>query len=142
MFLSRLQFTQLKAPLVTFGGPNRVGWRIENSSIFNPKSIKNMKQPSSLQQNGADLVEQLLHKIMQRFRGGLVFNAHRLLYHSTVGLREKKKKKKISSFFFETVLFLEGCEAERDSPPERTGLATFFLLLWSLEMSDTAIYEP
>ena len=30
---------------------------------------------------------------MQRFRGGLVFKAHRLLYHSTLGLRVKKKKK-------------------------------------------------
>jgi len=31
---------------------------------------------------------------MQRFRGGLVFKAHRLLYHSTLGLRVIKKKKK------------------------------------------------
>ena len=30
---------------------------------------------------------------MQRFRGGLVFKAHRLLYHSTLGLRVIKKKK-------------------------------------------------
>ena len=29
---------------------------------------------------------------MQRFRGGLVFKAHRLLYHSTLGLRVIKKK--------------------------------------------------
>ena len=31
---------------------------------------------------------------MKRFRGGLVFKAHRLLYHSTLGLRVIKKKKK------------------------------------------------
>ena len=31
---------------------------------------------------------------MKRFRGGLVFKAHRLLYHSTLGLRVMKKKKK------------------------------------------------
>jgi len=31
---------------------------------------------------------------VQRFRGGLVFEAHRLLYHSTLGLRVLKKKKK------------------------------------------------
>ena len=31
---------------------------------------------------------------MQRFRGGLVFKAHRLVYHSTLGLRVIKKKKK------------------------------------------------
>jgi len=29
-----------------------------------------------------------------RFRGGLVFKAHRLLHHSTLGLRVIKKKKK------------------------------------------------
>jgi len=28
------------------------------------------------------------------FRGGLVFKAHRLVYHSTLGLRVIKKKKK------------------------------------------------
>ena len=31
---------------------------------------------------------------MQRFRGGLVFKAHRLLYHTTLGLRVIKKKEK------------------------------------------------
>ena len=31
---------------------------------------------------------------MQRFRGRLVFKAHRLLYHSTLGLRVSKKQKK------------------------------------------------
>jgi len=30
---------------------------------------------------------------MKRFRGGLVFKAHRLLYHSTLGLRIIKKKR-------------------------------------------------
>jgi len=29
-----------------------------------------------------------------RFRGGLVFKAHRLLYHSTLGLRVIKKKRR------------------------------------------------
>jgi len=31
---------------------------------------------------------------VQRFRGGLVFKVHRLLYHPTLGLRVIKKKKK------------------------------------------------
>jgi len=35
----------------------------------------------------------LLHRNVQRFRGGLVFKAHRLVYHSTLGLRVIKKKK-------------------------------------------------
>jgi hypothetical protein len=34
---------------------------------------------------------------VQRFRGGLVFKAHRLLYHSTLDLREIKKKEKFNS---------------------------------------------
>jgi len=38
--------------------------------------------------------EQLLYRNVQRFRGGLVFKAHRLLYHSTLGSRVIKKKKK------------------------------------------------
>ena len=42
-------------------------------------------------------VEQLLHRKVQRFRGGLVFKAHTLLYHSTLGLRVIKKKKKTPS---------------------------------------------
>ena len=33
----------------------------------------------------------LLHINVQRFRGGLVFKAHRLLYHSTLGLRVIKR---------------------------------------------------
>ena len=30
---------------------------------------------------------------MQRFRGGLVFKAYRILYHSTLGLRVIKRKR-------------------------------------------------
>jgi len=35
---------------------------------------------------------------MGAFRGGLVFKAHRLVYHSTLGLRVIKKKKKLLRF--------------------------------------------
>jgi len=38
--------------------------------------------------------EQLLHRNVQRIRGGLVSKAHRLLYYSTLGLRVIKKKKR------------------------------------------------
>ena len=38
--------------------------------------------------------EQLLSRNVERCRGGLVFKAHRLVYHSTLGLRVIKKKKK------------------------------------------------
>ena len=36
-----------------------------------------------------------LRRNVKRFLGGLVFKAHRLLYHSTLGLRIIKKKKKV-----------------------------------------------
>ena len=35
----------------------------------------------------------VVHINVKRFRGGLVFKAHRLVYHSTLGLRVIKKKK-------------------------------------------------
>ena len=38
-------------------------------------------------------VLQLLRRNVNRFRGGLVFKARRLFYHSTLGLRVIKKKK-------------------------------------------------
>jgi hypothetical protein len=40
--------------------------------------------------------ERLLCRNVKRFQGGLVFNAHRLLFDSTLGLRVIKKKKKNS----------------------------------------------
>ena len=42
---------------------------------------------------GAD---QLLRRNVHRFRGGLVFKAHRRVYHSTLGSRVIKKKKKLA----------------------------------------------
>jgi len=36
--------------------------------------------------------DQLLYRNVQLLQGGLVFKAHRLLYHSTLGLRVMKKK--------------------------------------------------
>ena len=35
---------------------------------------------------------------VQWFRGGLVFKAHRLLYHSTLGLRVIKKKRRCGAW--------------------------------------------
>jgi hypothetical protein len=37
---------------------------------------------------------QLLRRNVKRFRGGIVFKAHRLRYHSTLGSRVLKKKRK------------------------------------------------
>jgi len=50
------------------------------------------QQASKCIERGAS--QQLLHITVQRFRDGLVFKAHRLLYHSTRGLRVIKNKKK------------------------------------------------
>jgi len=48
--------------------------------------------------------EQLLYRNVQRFRGGLVFKAHRLVYHSTIGWRLiQKKKKKVPESTLEDV---------------------------------------
>ena len=41
----------------------------------------------------APIQEHLLSRNVERFRGGLVFKAYRLLYHSTLGSRVMKKKK-------------------------------------------------
>ena len=43
---------------------------------------------------GGEESDQLLCRNVKRFRGGLVFEAHRLLYHSTLGLRVIQKKKR------------------------------------------------
>jgi len=42
---------------------------------------------------------------VKRFRGGLVFKAHVLLHHSTLGLRVIKKKKKMSGFMLHLTVF-------------------------------------
>ena len=46
---------------------------------------------------------------MERFRGGLVFKAHRLLYHSTPGSRviKKKKKDRVAHFVHDHLLGVE-----------------------------------
>ena len=73
-----------------------------------------------------------------RFRSGLVFKAHRPVYHSTLGWRVIKKKKKTC-----------GSGHASPGPPGEPSLACplpqvffFSLLLSSLELSDTQVYEP
>ena len=41
--------------------------------------------------------EQLLYRNVQQFRGGLVFKAHRLLYHPTLGLRVIKREGELTA---------------------------------------------
>jgi len=46
-------------------------------------------------------------------RGGLVFKAHRLVYHPTLGLRVIKKKKKKKNLVEFRLLFNEGAVGEQ-----------------------------
>ena len=50
---------------------------------------------SSIEPAGAE--EHSLRRNVKRFRGGLVFKAHRLVYHSTLGLRVMNRRKKNSA---------------------------------------------
>jgi len=73
-------------------GPLSVGdlslWKASVSGGAHPSLLRElMSAPASIQ-------ELLLHRNVKRFRGGLAFKAHRLLYHSTLGLRVIKEKKK------------------------------------------------
>ena len=55
--------------------------------------------PAAVRAVQFSIQEQLPSRHVERFRGGLVFKAHRLLYHSTLGSRVIKKRKKRSIWF-------------------------------------------
>ena len=73
----------------------------ERESARRPELGKRLERciQSSREQDGArpldhfSIQEQLIRRNVKRFRGGLVFKAHRLLYHSTLGLGVIKKKR-------------------------------------------------
>jgi len=69
-------------------------------------------------------------RYVKRFRGGLVFKARRLVYHSTLGLRVMKKTNKN-----------EGRDRNHVRPLGEV-LPSSSLLLSSPELSDTKVYEP
>jgi len=71
--------------------------------------------------------EHLLARNAQRFRGGLVFKVHRRLQHSTLGFRMIKKKNTCS---------------QRTCGAHLTSASSSSVLLSSLELSDTKVYEP
>ena len=67
--------------------------------LLNPKPSPLKIKPASPKRSKhlaseSGRTEQLPHINVQRFRGGFVCKAHRLVYHSTLGLRVIKKKKK------------------------------------------------
>ena len=51
------------------------------------------RSPTTTPGRWSPISEQVLYINVQWFRGGLVFKAHRRVYHSTLGLRVVKKKK-------------------------------------------------
>ena len=72
-----------------------------------------------------EVQEQLLGKNVERLRGGLVFKAHRLVYHSTLGSRVmmKKKKFKVETWIVEARKransHYRGISRIRNSPPPK-----------------------
>jgi len=57
------------------------------------REVEQRKRGSSLWTERAEHQMGFQTGFVQQFRGGLVFKAHGLLYHSTLGLRVTKKKK-------------------------------------------------
>jgi len=61
-----------------------------------PYQLTNRRQVESCTERyGSQFKKQLLSRNVQRSRGGLVFEAPRLLYHSTLGSREIKQKRRV-----------------------------------------------
>jgi len=54
--------------------------------------------------------------VQKRFRGGLVFNSHRLVYHSTLGLRVIKKKERRRCCFTAKALSCCTSKVNSESP--------------------------
>ena len=62
------------------------------------RSIRNKHTFLPIGQNTAlrkAIEEQLLYRNVQRFRGGLLSKAHRLVYHPTLGVKVIMKKKAV-----------------------------------------------
>ena len=53
---------------------------------------------------------------VQRFRGGLMFKAHKLLYHSNLGLRVIKKRRRVTAVTQELVIIICYMLVSRNEP--------------------------
>ena len=86
---------RLGVQMRTTQGERRIQSRQSQSPLIRPKAVARL-QAHAPQRRGAHqgTVVQLLHRNVKRFRGGLVFKAHRWLYPSTLGSRVIKKKKR------------------------------------------------
>ena len=67
-----------------------------NDSKMSKTSTRMLRPGSGVGRLTCAIFSELLIRNAERLRGGLVFKAHRLLYHSTLGSRVIKKKKKKS----------------------------------------------
>ena len=71
---------------------------------LNPfSSVISTESCSDEQRYQFSIEEQLPRRNVKRFRGGLVFKAHRLLHHSTLGLRVINNKEEKSRGLSSTV---------------------------------------
>jgi len=77
-----------------------------------------------------------LRRNVKRFRGGLVFKAHRLLYHSTLGLRViKKKKRGWARTLRSEPIQRQGCPSRRRDPGFQGPLPLSFFLSRSISLA-------
>jgi len=77
--------------------PRGSGFRVQGSGCRVPNPPCAGQRAGCVRVRGVGFGVQLLYKNVQRFRGGLVFKAHRRLYHSTLGLRVIQKTEKVQA---------------------------------------------
>ena len=70
-----------------------LGFSEVRATIINTGTSKRGRNARRKPGSSAKRKEELIRRNVERFREVLVFKAHRLLYHSTLGLRVIKKKK-------------------------------------------------
>ena len=68
----------------------RLGASVAFSALSGEQQKANLPREKERQ---VSIQEQVLSRNVERFRGGLEFKAHKLVYHSTRGSRVMKKKK-------------------------------------------------
>ena len=75
--------------------PNPMGWRVTFLSLCRRlKSTTCVLRSATRQRSGQYAALTSEERNLKQFRGGLVFKAHIVLYHPTLGSRVIKKKKK------------------------------------------------
>ena len=83
-----LQEAYAQGPVVALGGGLSLMSKVTNWELYRAVQFS--------------IEEQLLSRNVERFSGGLVFKAHRLVNHSTLGPRVIKKKKNVTRYLART----------------------------------------